>query len=305
MDAVPLALSIAAASSVMMIVSGAGLARSGKVTVRNRLDQFAARPRTLEEIELSQPFFERVIRPMINQMSGLIAKRRPEHALQSTRRKLLLAGSPHDMEAQDFLGLKGLVAVILGLLVLVILFQLVPWWQAAIGAGVFAVVGYFLPDLWLSSLIGKRKKSILKALPDALDLLTISVEAGLGFDAALSKVASKWDNALAQEFSRTLAEIRMGKARRDALRDLCARTDVSDMNAVMAAVIQSDQLGVSIAKVLRVQSEQMRVLRRQRAEQEAHKAPVKMTFPLIFLIFPAMLIVILGPAGIQIFKAFN
>jgi tight adherence protein C len=138
-----------------------------------------------------------------------------------------------------------------------------------------------------------------------MDLLTISVEAGLGFDAALNKVAQKWDNALSQEFNRALAEIRMGKARRDALRDLCGRTDVPDMNSVMAAVIQSDQLGVSIAKVLRVQSEQMRVLRRQRAEAEAHQAPVKMTFPLIFLIFPAMLIVILGPAGIQIFNAFS
>ncbi|MHB1007166.1 MAG: type II secretion system F family protein [Chloroflexota bacterium] len=305
METIPLALSVVAATSVLLLVSGASLARGGKVTMRTRLDQFAARSRTLEEIELSQPFFDRVIRPTLNQVSTLMERRRPDETLQQVRRKLTIAGAPNNMEPADFLSLKALVAGLLALVMLGLLLQVMPWWQAAIGGGVLAAIGYFLPDLWLATLIGKRKKVILKALPDALDLLTISVEAGLGFDAALNKVAQKWDNALSDEFNRTLAEMRVGKSRREALRDLCARTDVPDMNAAFAAVIQSDQLGVSIAQVLRVQSEQMRVIRRQRAEEEAHQAPVKMTFPLIFLIFPAMLIVILGPAVLQIAQAFS
>ncbi len=304
MDSLPIVLSVGAATSVVLIVSGTGLLRSTKVSMKNRLDQFAARPRTLEELELSQPFFDRIIRPTLNQASGLFARRSPEHTIQHIRRKLAVAGNPHNLEPADFIGLKGMVALILGVLALILGSQLVGWGEGALAALICGAVGYFLPDLWLSGQIAKRKKVITKALPDALDLLTISVEAGLGFDAAMNKVAQKWDNALSHEFARTLAEIRMGKTRREALRDLCSRTDVPDMNASLAAVIQSDQLGVSIAKVLRVQSEQMRVLRRQRAEEEAHRAPVKMTFPLIFLIFPAMLIVILGPAGIQIAQAF-
>ncbi len=304
MESLPIVLSLGAATSVLMIFSGASLMRSNKVSMKNRLDQFATRPRTLEELELSQPFFDRIIRPILNQASSLFARRSPEHTIQQIRHKLAVAGNPHNLEPADFLGLKGMVALVLGVLSLILGAQLVGWGEGALAALICGSVGYFLPDLWLSGQISKRKKAITKALPDALDLLTISVEAGLGFDAAMNKVAQKWDNALSQEFARTLAEIRMGKTRREALRDLCTRTDVPDMNASLAAVIQSDQLGVSIAKVLRVQSEQMRVLRRQRAEEEAHRAPVKMTFPLIFLIFPAMLIVILGPAGIQIMQAF-
>jgi len=305
MDAIPIALSVGAATSTLMILFGSHLVRAGQTTIKSRLDQFATRPRTLEEIELSQPFFERVLRPALSQVAGLLSRRRPERSVAELRRKLLVAGSPHNLEPADFLGLKGVAAVMLGGLALLLSFQLLAWWQAAVTGLAFAGLGYMLPDLWLGSLTGARKKVIVKALPDALDLLTISVEAGLGFDAAMNKVAQKWKNALSEEFARTLAEMRMGKPRRDALRDLCTRTDVPDMNASMAAIIQSDQLGVSIAKVLRVQSEQLRVQRRQRAEEKAHQAPVKMTFPLIFLIFPAMLIVILGPAVIQISKAFS
>jgi tight adherence protein C len=155
---------------------------------------------------------------------------------------------------------------------------------------------YLLPTLWLSSQIRGRQAEIVKALPDALDLLTISVEAGLGFDAAMNKVAEKWSNELSVAFKRVIQEIQMGKLRREALRDMADRMDVSDVSSFVAAIIQADQLGVSIAKVLRIQSEQMRIRRRQRAEEKAHQAPVKMLFPMVFLIFPAILIVLLGPA---------
>ena len=134
-------------------------------------------------------------------------------------------------------------------------------------------------------------------MPDALDLLTISVEAGLGFDAAMAKVHEKWINELALEFGRVIQEIRLGKLRRDALRDMSDRLGVSEMSSFVAAVIQSEQLGVSMAKVLRIQSDQMRVRRRQMAEEEAHKAPIKMVFPIALLIFPSIMIILLGPAA--------
>jgi tight adherence protein C len=150
----------------------------------------------------------------------------------------------------------------------------------------------------LQSAIDRRQKSIRKAMPDALDLLTICVEAGLGFDGAMSKVNEKWDNELSLAFGRVLREIQLGKLRRDALRDMADRIGIPEMTSFVAAIIQSEQLGVSMAKVLRIQSDQMRLKRRQAAEEEAHKAPVKMLFPMVLLIFPTILIILLGPAGL-------
>ena len=164
----------------------------------------------------------------------------------------------------------------------------------------FALLGFVLPDFWLGRHISDRKKRILRAVPDTLDLLTISVRAGLGFDGALAKVVEKTEGPLAEEFRRVLAEVRMGKARRDALRDVVARTDVPALTAFIGAIIQAEQLGVAISKVLQIQSEQLRIERRQRAEELAAKAPIKMLFPLVGCIFPSMFIVILGPAIILI-----
>jgi tight adherence protein C len=164
-------------------------------------------------------------------------------------------------------------------------------------------VGYVLPGIWLGQKIGRRKKNILKALPDAIDLLSISVEAGLGFDQALSRVAVKWDNELGWEFQRTLSEIRVGKTRREALKELAARTGVDDLSTFVTSIVQADQLGVSITQVLRIQSAQLRQRRRQRAEEQAHKAPIKMLFPMVFLIFPAIYVIILGPAVPQVMRS--
>ena len=161
-------------------------------------------------------------------------------------------------------------------------------------------LGFFVPDYWLSRRIRARQKAILLAIPDTLDLLTISVKAGLGFDAALGKVVEKTQGPLTDEFRRTLAEVRIGKARRDALREMVARTNVPALTNFISAIIQAEQLGVAIARVLEVQSEQLRIQRRQRAEEMAAKAPIKMLFPLVGCIFPSMFIVILGPALILI-----
>jgi len=157
-------------------------------------------------------------------------------------------------------------------------------------------LGYVFPAMWLKSRIQRRQDAIWRALPDALDLLVICVEAGLGFDMAMGKVYEKWENDLAIAFGRVLREIQLGKMRRDALRDMANRMDVPDVTAFVAAIIQADQLGVSMSKILRVQADQMRVKRRQRAQEKAHQAPVKMMLPMVFLIFPSLWIVLLGPS---------
>jgi tight adherence protein C len=157
--------------------------------------------------------------------------------------------------------------------------------------------------MFLSSMVRRRQEAIIKKFPDALDLMSICVDAGLTFDGAMSKVDEKWDDPLAREFGRVIQEMQLGKTRRQSLRDMADRIDVADVSSFIAAILQADQLGVSIGKVLRIQSEQMRIRRRQRAEEKAHQAPVKMLFPMVFLIFPSMFIVLLGPAGFQVLRS--
>jgi len=164
------------------------------------------------------------------------------------------------------------------------------------GAG----LGYMAPEFWLGSKARKRSFAMVLQLPDALDLLTISVEAGLGFDAALAKVVEKMEGPLVSEFRQALAEIRMGRTRRDALRDVVSRADAQPISNFIGAIVQAEQLGVPIAKVLQIQSQQLRIERRQRAEEMAAKAPVKMLFPMVGCIFPTIFIVILGPAIISV-----
>jgi tight adherence protein C len=165
--------------------------------------------------------------------------------------------------------------------------------------------GFIIPEFWLGRKVRARQHAILLMIPDALDLLTISVRAGLGFDAALGKVVEKLNGPLTDEFRRALAEVRVGKARREALRDIVPRTEVVPLTNFIGAIIQAEQLGVSISKVLQVQSEQLRIERRQRAEEQAAKAPIKMLFPLVGCIFPSLFIVILGPAIILIVLNLN
>jgi tight adherence protein C len=260
---------------------------------------------SLEEIELSQPFSERVLVPLINRIGEFSARFTPQKAIQDTARRLELAGNPWPIDAATFLALRFILAVILGgLIVAVVLIS--PPSNATdnflfIGGAAFA--GFYLPHLMLTSRINRRQKEIRKAMPDALDLLTICVEAGLGFDAALSKVSEKWENELSMAFARVIREIQLGKIRREALKDMSDRLGIPEMTSFVAAIIQSEQLGVSLAKVLRIQADQMRVKRRQRAEEEAHKAPIKMIIPMALLIFPSILIIILTPAVIQIMES--
>jgi tight adherence protein C len=270
--------------------------------VQARLTQLGTmQARNLEELELQAPLFERTIRPFAQRLSGFVQRFTSATQAGRTEKRLAMAGHPGNMRTSEFLGLKAVVAIgcaavaflVFGLLqgnlvegVLV----------AIVGAG----IGYLAPEFWLGRRIRQRQHRILVNIPDALDLLTISVRAGLGFDAALGKVAEKLPGPLSDEFRRALAEIRVGKTRREALRDIVGRTEVPALTNFIGAVIQAEQLGVSISKVLQVQSEQLRIERRQRAEEQAAKAPIKMLFPLVGCIFPSLFVVILGPALILI-----
>jgi tight adherence protein C len=276
------------------------------VTIEERLNQFAERPRTLEEMELDQPFYERVVKPVVSNITRLFGKLTPKQGAEKLRQQLVLAGNPYNMQAAEFTGMRMMASLVLGGVTVGLCFLGgAETKDLLLYSLVMAMLGFLLPVFWLGRRIKQRKKIILKTLPDAIDLMTISVEAGLAFDGAMQRVAEKWDNALSAEFSRAISEMRVGKMKRDALKEMVVRTGVNDLATFVASIIQADQLGVSISKVLRIQSEQMRVRRRQRAEEQAHKAPILMMIPLVFLIFPATYIIILGPAVPKMMSAFG
>ncbi|MCA9872388.1 MAG: type II secretion system F family protein [Ardenticatenaceae bacterium] len=294
---------------VALLIIGASvllLRRAEEDPLAVRIDEFAAREEavSIEDIELSMPITDRIFVPIVRRISDFVVRFTPQTTLERTARQLELAGNPRNMSAAEFWILRGLSTVVLGVLLFVMMTRngAEPTKRILWGLG-GAALGFYLPAMFLRSMIDRRKQSIIKKLPDALDLMTICVDAGLTFNAAMQKVSEKWDDPLSDEFGRVIYEMQLGKSRRQALKDMSDRTDVPDVTSFIAAVLQAEQLGVGIGKVLRIQSEQMRVRRRQRAEERAQQAPVKMTFPLVFLIFPSIFIVLLGPAGIQVARS--
>jgi len=221
--------------------------------------------------------------------------------------KINLAGRPYALSVNGFEVLKVIAGIVIALVALglsgIMGANSLPIKGGALALGF--VLGRFLPDLWLSNLIKGRQKELRLALPNALDLLTISVEAGLGFDAAIGRLTEKFKNALSDEFAQVLNEIRLGRPRLEALDEMGRRSGVEELHTFIQALIQSEQLGVGIAKVLRIQSEEMRRRRRQRAEEQAAQAPLKMLFPMIGCIFPTLFIVLMGPAVILIMHTFT
>lgn len=250
-----------------------------------------------------RPFSDRVLSPGWSRVRDGVASAAPKGVSDRIRRQLTLAGNPAGMDVGRFLGLKALSAIsVTGLVLALAVLSRASAFAWLVGI-VVCVASYWLPDAWLSTAVSRRQRQIRIELPDMLDMLTISVEAGLGFDQAIAKIVRMSHGPLAHEFARMLQEIQAGSTRGDALKRLTTRTDVPELNTFATAVVQAEQLGIPIANVLRVQSKEMRLTRRQRAEEQAQKTPVKIVFPLVLCILPATLIVILGPAVVSIARA--
>jgi tight adherence protein C len=264
------------------------------------------RPADLRNRELARPARERLVRPFYSTALGLVRRFTPVGARNAIHRKLVNAGSPAAWDADrvlvaKFAGLAG--GALVGFLFLVGLG--VAWPIRVLGCVALCLSGYYLPNVVLTNAVQRRQNAIRQALPDSIDLLTICVEAGLGFDAALAHVSKSTGGPLADEFYRTLQEVQLGRSRNEAMRNLAERSNVPELRAFVLAMVQADIFGVSVANVLRVQAKDMRVKRRQLAEERAMKVPIKVLFPVLFCIFPALFVVILGPAIMRIADVFG
>ncbi len=252
-------------------------------------------------------FNERVLMPTWRAILQRLGRLAPSYNVDQLAQRLETAGRPHGLNVLNFLGLKFIAAILFGLLGFflfdVILHQ--PTLLSLLFLLIFLILGFYLPNFWLSDVIRNRKRSIVRALPDALDMIVVCTEAGQSFDQALRRVGEYWRTPLTDEFARILTEIRLGRTRREALSSASQRIGLIEMSNLLAAVIQADELGVSIGKVLRVQADQLRTIRQQRAEELAHQAAIKLLFPLVFLVFPSMLAVLLGPAIPLIIQTFS
>jgi len=263
--------------------------------VASRLDDYLDRGDIVIEEDLRQPFFRRTIWPGVRSLLRLLGRLLPNRDLEATRQKLQQAGNPGGLSALDFYGVRVLVILTLGGLLFFLAGRNQPLVIALRNSAIGLVLGFLLPVYWLRTRVRTRKNKILKALPDALDMLTIGVEAGLAFETAMVRVGEKWDNELSREFRRAVAEMRVGTSREDALTRMAGRCGVPQLSTFVAVLVQSSQLGVSIAQVLHAQAEEMRLKRRQRAEELARQAGIKMIIPLALFILPALFVVILGP----------
>ncbi len=244
----------------------------------------------------------RLLAPLASSLGGSLQRLLPVNFVQGVRHRLVMAGEPTTL--QGFLvGFAASIGCMTAFAVILLTAgsfgSLAP-----LIAGFSLILGFFMPKVWLDNRVRMRQKIILKSLPDAFDLVTTCVEAGLGLEAALGRVAEKIAGPFGEELTIVLHDVALGKLRREALREMADRTGIADLTSFINAVIQAETMGTSIAAVLRVQADQMRMKRRQRAEQEAQAAPIKMMFPLVLFIFPTMFIVILGPAAISIYNSF-
>lgn len=304
-DMLPIIIAASVFATVLFFMLGFLAQSGGSVAARQRLESFTKGAPELEVKPETPSFGARVLAPAIHGASRLFGNLLPKSMLSGVERKLVLAGEPMTMTGFLTMAMISTVSSVgLGFLI-----------YYAMGAGIgvkqlgvllgFSGVGFYLPFYIVNSRAKQRQGAIIRSLPDAFDLITTCVEAGLGLDAALSRVAEKVEGPFAQELSRALRDIALGKTRREALKELGERTGVPDLIQFTNAVIQAESMGSSIGTVLRVQSVQLRVRRRQRAEEQAYQAPVKMLFPLVLFIFPTLFIVILGPAAITIMNGFE
>jgi tight adherence protein C len=293
---------------VVLALTIIGTATQEKAAVGRSLaavEAIQAAPESMRR-ELDRPFNDRVLNPLFDRLTETGRRLTPRGQADRIRRRLDLAGNPEGWSVDRIVAFK-MLGLLLGI-ALGVLIGLVAGsgFLVTVGLMVFSgAVGYFAPSLALYQSGYNRSEQVRKDLPDALDLLTISVEAGMAFDAAVSQVARNTRGPLAEEFFRVLQEMQIGQSRSDAIRAMGERSDVPELRNFASAMVQADTLGIPIASVLRVQASEMRVKRSQRAEEQAQKVPVKILFPLIFCILPVLFIVIIGPAGISIFESFT
>ena len=292
--------------AVSLLVAGA--LRPQFAAVRGRIEDFlvsadAARPR---RPGAGAGFFERVVRPALSTLGQAVSGFTPMGALAKIRAKLDMAGNPRHLGVTEYIGLKVLsIALIIPGGVIGLRYVDLNGFLTWIALGVVIAVGIWLPDIILQRIIEARQIAIRRALPDVLDLLVVSVEAGIGFDGAMQRVVEKSRGPLSDELQRVLEQVRLGRSRAEALREMGRRTHVSDLISFVAAVQQAETMGVSIAKVLRAQADAARKRRAERAREAAAKLPVKLLFPLVFFIFPALFVVILGPGAIRFADLFK
>jgi tight adherence protein C len=295
----PWTVALMAGLAVVLIWLAFAPARPGP-KVRDRMDGYLERQEAIEESDIRKPLVGRVFLPLVRRLLRWLGSLAPRRGVESTELLLRQAGDPGGLSGLDFFGLRLLSLLVLGGAYFLFARSRLPITQLLRNSALLGIVGFFVPWLWLRSRARGRESEIARALPDALDMLTIGVEAGLAFESALLRVGELWQNALTLEFRRAVAEIRIGTSRDVALQRMADRCGVQELRSFVAVLIQSSQLGVSIAQILHAQAAEMRILRRQRAEELARQASVKMVFPLVFLIFPALFVVILGPSLPQV-----
>ncbi|MGM0368622.1 MAG: type II secretion system F family protein [Actinomycetota bacterium] len=286
---------------VFLIVLFSGMPKVVKAKDKKRIDRLSYYEMPYAKKEKKVPsFFERMILPLAGKIAGITKRLSPSNIIGNTKRKLELAGVYERVSVDMYLALKLLFPVGIFFLDIIIFIFFPTNLIAKIVLLALIPLSYFFPDLYMSSKISGRQSEIRRTLPNALDLLTISVEAGMGFDNALAKVAKNIRGSLGEELNKMLHEIQLGFSRKDAFRNLNRRTKVEDLNTFIVSMIQAETFGISVGKVLRVQASEMRIKRRQRAEEAGAKAPVKLVFPLIFCLFPALMTVIIGPAMLRV-----
>ena len=254
--------------------------------------------------DIQGTILNRVLVPGIRRIGEFLGRLTPATTLENLRRQLTIAGNPFNLGPREFFGFQVLF-VMIGVWLAFLMFRRgLDTINVLAGLGALAVT-YLIPVLWLRSRVNKRQDQIRKGLPDALDMLTVCASAGLGFDQSMQRVAEHWSTPIGIEFSRVISEMEMGFSRRDALRSLADRLDVTELSSFVSFLLQSEQLGMSISDTLHAQADQMRIERRFRAQEQAQKIPTRMLFPMVFLIFPALLAIVLGPSIPRIVNIFG
>ncbi|HEY9059671.1 MAG TPA: type II secretion system F family protein [Pseudobacteroides sp.] len=271
-----------------------------------RLDKISKETQKDMDSELNQPIFVRVVQPILSSLSRTVLKYTPKEIILNFERKIVIAGKPFNLSVNDWINMQLIIMASLSVITAVVgYFKSFEIKTTVTLMLIEVVMAILLPRLILNRKTLERQREIRNSMPDVLDLLTVSVEAGLGFDGALAKVIDKMPGALANEFENVLQEIKVGKQKKDALKDMAQRVNLADLTTFIGSIIQADQLGVSIGNVLRIQSEQMRQKRRQRAQEKAMKAPVKMLIPMVLFIFPTLFSVLIGPVLIKVIDEFS